>query len=1248
MDVPGLDQFYHRYFAQQSAHMRVHLMSPIFNYNTVLPRVPVQESVTVMNGIKHSRHLPSWTAVARMIIEIDINPCEFDAVEEMTHKADIVGRHCLLSLIHDLLQPHDAEYDCIEQSCLHILGATMHEHSDVFRQFVGAFKFRCTLSPMPIVFAEFQAECRRHEAPLSYVVVDEADSSVDDDAHYGALPSRLPPALVLSLRQVPCVCAALWTRFAVVLVERAPSVTPLAPRQHGPPRELSATLPFIDELTSGSEHDGTEVHADDLVSGGGTGSQKRRKVKEPLPSPPPSPGGSIYSGNGDDLVHPAVFWPVWSLPFDEATVQIHVTVGHAVPVDVDVPSTWSRSEIERAFAAHVAAKHEWIDFTWIDSDVCLEYSMQYPHLDSVEGQALRAQFFAMPAMQGHRRSLTSSYETILGHQATHGRGLTSYTHAHLDAVRILVSCVTTFLPSAVFNAVALVRHASTQVHIDRMNDSMSDMIVVPQDVPEDAWFWIESSTGSSAVQMDEQPVFGAWFPYNRILCFSSAMAHQVQAQSLCSSIVLYRTERVPWRVHVKQLVDLDFPLSVAELASLDDLTGSGSDTAAADTAAAELDNVAVSHSGDEHVQVDGTDAQDCDQSNPVAATETLTMLKTKPDGRLRTLHLRVPVGSNVSFAVRKLKRFLKLNPAKIQICHHCDGVLAEAEALPFRHVLSPADGPYFVRIISVPVEPRSCSEPPSKRRATAVGAPVSDIRPVIGAPPCRRSEVSSPPVGQHRAASSAGAACDPQPPKPAVPSSAMPVAADVADLGRTPFERWVTTKLLTLEARQLELMIAVRDLADQTANAASGGPHTEESAPPWHRSSRGPNNDDRDLHRDHGPARAASAVSRFNFVHGAGQASSPSVCSAGSQAFVLIVGGAKFHRIQHDAVAKVALSLLVKDLLGCPLQCDVKLLQHVCWNDRKCTLACFQSRCRLQRLRSLAAAFRRIGLLQYHELLVKYADRLGKEPKPQSPADAPLSPLRPQSQSATPVCPESPVPDPVRADAARCYQGTLDARADHLAQLIEEVHSRVTALEVWAHALDGSSQHGSADVITSIGKANEIIEQLAHAAVSKYAQDLAAPSDDTYAALAMHIDEKIDAAVASSATSPQQQDSNGARVPLAAARRVAQPGDGLCLFHSLAAGLADGTTALSLQQEILEYIRSNKSLQVAGVPLKDWQILESTVHTATTAGVDDQPPGHWGGAVEIAAFAASRNVRVRVFQPLQTSVRGYECVATFG
>eukprot|EP00971_Amphidinium_carterae_P271755 5392515-Amphidinium_carterae.1 len=237
----------------------------------------------------------------------------------------------------------------------------MDEHPDIFRQFAGAYKFLTSLSSARMVFAEFQKECRDHDAQLTYLIVDEPHEC-DNDSRYGAQPPSLPPSLLLTARQVPVVCQALWQRFAVVLSERVTSVHATchstAPIR---PVEISATQPFIED-SNDEPAPSVQECARDFVQGGGVGSQKRKRVKSPSRSPPPQSAGLEH--HADDRLPLAVFWPVWSLHIDDDISVVHVSVEHAAPIDVEIPASWTVAETEAAFAHHVAAKMEWIDFTW--------------------------------------------------------------------------------------------------------------------------------------------------------------------------------------------------------------------------------------------------------------------------------------------------------------------------------------------------------------------------------------------------------------------------------------------------------------------------------------------------------------------------------------------------------------------------------------------------------------------------------------------------------------------------------------------------------------------------------------------------------------------------------------------------------------------------------------------------------------------------------------------------------------------
>merc|ERR1712176_912205 len=93
--------------------------------------------------------------------------------------------------------------------------------------------------------------------------------------------------------------------------------------------------------------------------------------------------------------------------------------------------------------------------------------------------------------------------------------------------------------------------------------------------------------------------------------------------------------------------------------------------------------------------------------------------------------------------------------------------------------------------------------------------------------------------------------------------------------------------------------------------------------------------------------------------------------------------------------------------------------------------------------------------------------------------------------------------------------------------------------------------------------------------------------------------------------------SAGAKFAPASARVVRQPGDGNCLFHSLAYGL-DKVTAASLRGEICTFMEKNPSLSIAGTTLSEWiQMLSGTAVGPYAKKMAKS--AQWGGAPEIAA-----------------------------
>eukprot|EP00971_Amphidinium_carterae_P008141 160997-Amphidinium_carterae.1 len=217
-----------------------------------------------------------------------------------------------------------------------------------------------------------------------------------------------------------------------------------------------------------------------LVQGGARGSRelKRRRTDHPqgLPlvvnedtpsedSPPNLDEVDADCPDGPDgLVQMDVHMPEWcsdeffNIAGSGNGVTIHITTGSEAPVSVQVPEEWSREQIEIALSRHVCARLDWLDFTWIDMDVSMEYSAAFPRCVGDEADALRVAVADLPKGSAHKRSLTQTSEVIVGHRACWKRGLTTFTTTQQEYAKGLVANIVALVPDAVFNAVALVTH----------------------------------------------------------------------------------------------------------------------------------------------------------------------------------------------------------------------------------------------------------------------------------------------------------------------------------------------------------------------------------------------------------------------------------------------------------------------------------------------------------------------------------------------------------------------------------------------------------------------------------------------------------------------------------------------------------------------------------------------------------------------------------------------------------------------
>jgi len=106
------------------------------------------------------------------------------------------------------------------------------------------------------------------------------------------------------------------------------------------------------------------------------------------------------------------------------------------------------------------------------------------------------------------------------------------------------------------------------------------------------------------------------------------------------------------------------------------------------------------------------------------------------------------------------------------------------------------------------------------------------------------------------------------------------------------------------------------------------------------------------------------------------------------------------------------------------------------------------------------------------------------------------------------------------------------------------------------------------------------------------------------------------------------------------ARVVRQPGDGSCLFHSMAYGL-DGNGS-SLRSQICTFIRQHPSFKINATPLSDWVKWDSGSSCAEYARRMSR--GSWGGGIEMAVCSHLYDVNIHVYE---RSSLGYKRISAF-
>lgn len=115
-----------------------------------------------------------------------------------------------------------------------------------------------------------------------------------------------------------------------------------------------------------------------------------------------------------------------------------------------------------------------------------------------------------------------------------------------------------------------------------------------------------------------------------------------------------------------------------------------------------------------------------------------------------------------------------------------------------------------------------------------------------------------------------------------------------------------------------------------------------------------------------------------------------------------------------------------------------------------------------------------------------------------------------------------------------------------------------------------------------------------------------------------------------SASSAPSSEAKSKRPAPSSARVVKQPGDGNCLFHSLAYGIGQ-TTAATLRAAICSFMEKNPGLDIAGTPLAEWIQMLGGGNIAQYARKMAKG-AEWGGAPEIAACAHMSGINIHVYQ----------------
>eukprot|EP00940_MAST-03C_sp_MAST-3C-sp2_P003189 g3189.t1 len=114
-------------------------------------------------------------------------------------------------------------------------------------------------------------------------------------------------------------------------------------------------------------------------------------------------------------------------------------------------------------------------------------------------------------------------------------------------------------------------------------------------------------------------------------------------------------------------------------------------------------------------------------------------------------------------------------------------------------------------------------------------------------------------------------------------------------------------------------------------------------------------------------------------------------------------------------------------------------------------------------------------------------------------------------------------------------------------------------------------------------------------------------------------------------------------LPHSETRVVRQPGDGSCLFHSLAHGLGSRVSGHRLRKEISAHVRSHPDMTISGEPLRKW-VQWASGESVRAYATRMKRSSSWGGGIEMAVFSRMFRCNLHVYESTR---RGFKRISRF-